>query len=355
MKVTHSIAAYRPGHFLSWPANNGAWIFEDGEILCAHFVGGFKFYEDTHSFDRDGRHSVGLTRSFDGGLTWETSDLDTIYNNPVRPVPEGGLDFSNPDFCLRVGTAECVITGKSFIVSNDRGHTWDGPYALPDFGHSLTCRTAYLINGPKDITMFLSKNTKDTDDPTVSDRSFTVRSKDGCLTWEFLGYMADDKPRNVMPDIVRLNDGTIVAALRRRLPLDRPKPGFEFDKHPQDCFIETRISKDGGCTWTNPVRIGDTGTDNGNPPAITLLPDGRIVVAYGRRSKGRENNVMCLRISKDGGISYEPEIIFRDDAVKFDFGYPRLLTLGKNKVCCLYYYNSVDFPEMFIASSIIAL
>lgn len=350
MNVINTVVFHEDGKFAGWPANNGCWSWGD-EILVSYVIGTFVPSETKHSIDFDGKMLAGLARSLDGGMTWSHDILPEIYDDPCKNVPVGGFDFSAPGFVLRVGRPEVGIHGHVYLISCDKGKTWDGPFALPDFGFRLSCRTAYIVDGPKTMTIFLSKLTES--DEAYHDRSFAAKTVDGGQTWEFVGNMAEDYPRNVMPAVVKTSDGTIVAALRRRVP-------FEVDtKNPatlsftdQDNWIETRTSKDGGKTWENINRTGETGTNNGNPPALCLLPDGRVVLAFGRRGPKSENNLMAVKVSSDGGKTFGDEIVVRNDARTFDMGYPRLVALPDGRAVMIYYYNSTEFTENYIAASI---
>ena len=44
-----------------------------------------------------------------------------------------------------------------YYYSMDRGKNWEGPCRLPNFGQpGIAARTDYLINGKRDMTMFLT-------------------------------------------------------------------------------------------------------------------------------------------------------------------------------------------------------
>ena len=272
--------------------------------------------------------------------------LTDIYSQPVKPIPEGGFVFDE-NFLLRVGVPKIEIESDLFVVSHDRGHTFEGPYRLPKFEYPITPRTCYQVLGEKHMRMFMSYKLPNLTGAAYSDRAFVAETHDGCQTFEMLGEMTNDEPRSVMPDVATLPDGTLVVALRRRIRT-KNAAGETWD----DNYIEVRRSADGGRTWTNPVRAAETAEEwnhNGNPPALRALPDGRLVLVYGYRGG---HPAIKARVSCDGGLSWEKEIILRDDARHYDLGYPRLTVRPDGKLVAIYYYTTQERPEQHIAATV---
>jgi hypothetical protein len=110
---------------------------------------------------------------------------------------------------------------------------------------------------------------------------------------------------------------------------------------------------DNGKNWKFLSKVGDTDTPedprNGNPPALAKLADGRLVCAYGYRT-GRRG--VRARISADEGATWGEEIILRDDARTWDFGYPRMVVRPDGKLVTAYYYTTAENPEQHIAATI---
>ena len=339
--MKHSIVFHEKGRFGGWPANNGLWSWGD-EILVSYVVGGFDPKSDDHSIDYSQEMLKGFSRSTDGGETWTVEPAQHNFADECLPVPDGGFDFTAPGFALRVGNASVSIHGRAYTVSYDRGHSWTGPYALPDFGRHLTCRTCYLIENSKTMRIFMSyKADPGKDKHLISDRAFCAVTEDGGQSWSFLGNITDDEYRSVMPAVVKLSDGTLLCAIRRKRMID----GLE------DNWIETRRSTDGGRSWGCAVRAAETGEANGNPPALALLCDGRAVLVYGNRRRGAASSIRAA-VSDDGGISWKNEIILRDDSRTWDLGYPRLAVRPDSGLVAVYYYNSNEFAEQYIASTL---
>jgi len=191
--------------------------------------------------------------------------------------------------------------------------------------------------------MFLSHEIEGVQCTDYSDRAFMVRSDDGGQSWQLLGDMTSDSPRSVMPNTVMLKDGTLVTSLRRRTDV----------KNVPTCWIEICQSKDCGITWEFVSKAGYThekSTDNnGNPPAMTLMDDGRLVLAYGYRG---DKPVIKAKTSDDNGKTWSGDIILRDDAKMYDIGYPRMVTLSEGRVVTIYYFSSNDMQEQHIEATV---
>jgi Neuraminidase (sialidase) len=181
------------------------------------------------------------------------------------------------------------------------------------------------------------------------DKTFVAETTDGGKTFRFVSWVVppDDPFRAVMPAVARLADGTIVATLRRR--------DLKDDKwnKTKPCWVDCYISTDNGRTWSFTSRVGETGFENGNPPALATLHDGRIVCVYGNRS----NRQILARISADGGRTWEGEVVLRDDFQpdKFgdnDLGYPRVAVNHENHIVALYYWATKEMPQHHIPATI---
>jgi len=179
----------------------------------------------------------------------------------------------------------------------------------------------------------------------ATDKSFVAETTDGGKSFHFVSWIVplEDPYRAVMPAVGRLTDGTLVVALRRRDAADEKL----------SCWVVCYSSRDSGRSWTFSSRVGQTGRENGNPPGLTVLKDGRVVCAYGDRSRDR----LFARVSGDGGKSWGAEIVLRQDfqTDKFgdhDFGYPQLTTNERGDVVALYYWATAQDPQQHIAGTI---
>jgi len=356
--LEHSIVASQPGIFYGWPANNGLWSWDGGrEILVGISRGKFDERRGHNTFGQadpaEGIDSV-LGRSLDGGRTWTIEDPANFVGDGGRPVPSlGGIVFNQPGFALRAvgfGYHGSADPQGSFFISTNRGRSWAGPFQFTGLmqdanlqNMDCTTRTGYLVTGRDTCLFFMSARLKQ--GGGGRDKTFVAETTDGGKTFHFVSWIVplSDPHRAVMPAVARLPDGTIVVALRRRVPGDDNTP----------CWVDCYGSKDNGRTWSFFSRVGETGGWNGNPPALVTLKDGRLTCAYGDRSRVK----MFARLSADGGKTWGEEIVLREDFQRarygdMDFGYPRLEQNHRGELVALYYWATEALIEHHIAATI---
>jgi len=330
------------GRYGGWPANHGIWSWGN-EILVGFESGYFKANDQGHAIDRAKPAEHLLARSLDGGRTWtiekagalkpppglSQAGVPTEGGNPITDCP-GGIDFTANGFALTARMAN-INTGPSrFYYSLDKGKSWKGPYALPDFGTpGIAARTDYLVNGKHDLTMFLTaaKSNK------REGRVIAVRTRDGGTTWTLEGWVGPEPEGNdfaIMPSSVRLGKSTILTAVRHRT------------------FIDLYRSTDDGKTW-QPVTIVVPHTGRGNPPSMLKLKDGRLALIYGYRA---EPYGIRARLSADAGETWSDDIVLRAGAGNWDIGYPRSVQRPDGKVVTIYYYNDSKDSDRYIGATI---
>ncbi|MHC4333063.1 MAG: sialidase family protein [Planctomycetota bacterium] len=331
------------------PSNCGVYTWGDDEILVGFVHGPF--------IEQPG-HNVGPTiysvlgRSGDGGQTWTMEDPNNFVGDGGTPSPSpGNINFAHPDFAMRVvgtGYHGSDLPDGAFFFSYDRGHTWGGPYGpyeLGNFGEpnadswERTPRTDYIVNGPNDCLVFMSVRSGG----FGTDRAFCVRTTDGGQTFQFQGWIVppSDPYRAVMPSTVRCSSTKLVTALRRRAVPD------------DICWVDAYVSNDNGVSWTFLSKVADTGNWNGNPPALLRLKDGRLCCVYGNRAQRR----MKARYTEDEGITWGQELTLRDDYEEDSFddpdlGYPRLVQRPDGMLVTMYFWATVDRPQVHIAGTI---
>jgi hypothetical protein len=338
------VTVYRePGRFGGWPANHGIWSWGD-EILVGFETGYFRMNEQGHAIDYRKAADHVLARSKDGGETWKIehpAGLKPPAGIKVAGVPvseggkepvdcAGGLDFKNPDFILTARMADKDIGPSRYYYSNDRGHTWEGPCKLPDFGQKgVAARTDYIVNGKHDLTMFLTAAKSNAREGRV----FAARTTDGGKTWRlqsFIGPEPDASDFAIMPSSVRLSPKTILTSIRHR--------------H----FIDLYRSDDDGNNWAYVTKpVPDTG--RGNPPSMIRLSDGRLLLTYGFRA---EPYSIRARTSSDEGKTWSQDIVVRGDGGNWDLGYPRTVQRRDGKVVAVYYFNDAADKERYIGATI---
>jgi hypothetical protein len=358
------VTVYRePGRYAGWPANYGIWSWGD-EVVVAFTAGYPKEDAGFHARDTDRPFTTMQARSLDGGHTWEVArcpcrtpgdrgtsadehmraDLGAGYalehglGNAPAPVTEP-IDFTHPDFALMVArTGLGAGTVAWFYTSYDRCRTWNGPFSLPMFGQAgLPARTDYLVSGAEECTLFLNASS-----PAGEEGGgvFCARTIDGGRTFEFVSWVVRvDHGYAIMPSSVRLDDGRILTAIRRR----------EDSAPASRCWIDLHASCDDGRSWdfvTTPVPDAGRG---GNPPALIRLQDGRLCLTYGYRAHPYG---IRATLSTDDGVTWDEEIVLRDDGGSHDLGYPRTVQRIDGTVVTAYYYNDRPGGAAYIAATL---
>jgi hypothetical protein len=255
-----------------------------------------------------------------------------VREKPWQDCP-GGIDFTHPDFALTVRMTDVHAGPARFYYSTDRGKTWQGPFRLPLFGRKgIAARTDYLVSGKHGCTLFLTAAKSN----GREGRPLCVHTTDGGKTWQWLGWIgAEPKGYAIMPSTVRIREMVYLSAIRCH----------EGKRN----WIDLYRSHDGGKTWALAgTPVPDTG--EGNPPAMIRLLDGRLCLTYGYRAPPFG---IRARLSGDGGKTWGPEIILRDDGAGRDLGYPRSVQRRDGKVVTVYYFcDKANGPERYIAATI---
>jgi hypothetical protein len=344
--VIKNVIVYRvSGRYGGWPANHGIWRWGN-EILVGFEAGYFKYNDHTHSIDWDRPAEHLLARSLDGGETWSIEHPLSLRapdglkqaNVPTEPGGKqvvdcpGGINFTDPNFVFTARMGDVHVGPSRFYYSYDRGRTWEGPFRVPDFGQKgIAARTDYLVNGPHDLTMFLTAakaNGKE-------GRIICVRTSDGAKTWKMISFVDPEPPESdmaIMPSSVRLSPQVILTAIRHT------------------SWIELYRSDDAGLTWKFVCKpVAYTGEHHGNPPFLLKLKDGRLALTYGFRSPPFG---IRARLSSDEGKTWSDEIPLRDGAGTWDLGYTRTTQRPDGELVTVYYFNDSKDTERYIGATI---
>lgn len=187
-------------------------------ILSYHCQGN---YDANGVYRREGatpeRVDVMITRSHDGGLTWELP-----FPLGIQPLHRGS-PFGKI-VSLQDGTLVMAIyhaTGSHIVRSHDDGATWGDPSLL----HSAMNETALLVLSDGDLLAMMRGEDKE-------QALHLTRSSDGGYTWSAPVQITG--PRQHPADLIQLSNSMILLTYGNR------NPPYQ---------IEGRVSRDGGQSW----------------------------------------------------------------------------------------------------------
>ncbi|MEZ6193174.1 MAG: sialidase family protein [Phycisphaerales bacterium] len=349
-QVQNSVVFSDPQMFCGWPANEGFWQWGD-EMLVAFNVTEYEEQEG-HNVAENAYQWINFARSLDGGETWTVEahpEVSTpgIFNGPnyvkapgyptipAAVLSPGGFDFTAEGFALKARNG-------SFQVSDDKGATWSVPYDLPNFGQTyMRARTNYIVHDSQTMTLFVEATNYP---PTSGEymRTMVVQTSDGGQSFQQLGWLTPDPLQGqpitslpayaLMPGVAKLEDGTMLAAVRNRLS----------GSHWNDVVAST----DGGNTWDT---ISTPVVGNNNPASLVPLGGQRLGLVYGSRQAPYG---LRGKISEDGGQTWSQEYILRDDGREWDLGYVRAGLRSDGNITAVYYYTTDAVQPNFIASTV---
>jgi hypothetical protein len=362
------VTIYREtGRYAGWPANYGMWAWGQ-EVVVGYTVGYFQPNGTFHARDRNRPFLTYQSRSLDSGHTWDVQlfpgetpggralSADEHLNEelwvanhldgPTGPRPSpGGIDFSHPDFAMLCARTNLHAGSRSwFYFSTDRCHSWEGPYdlpttqLLPSGEPGVAARTDYIVDDRHTCTLFLSAVKSNGREGSV----FCARTEDDGKSFDFLAWVTPEpEGYTIMPASLRLSPARILCAVRCSAPrVDSTRP---------PCWIDLYASNDNGATWhflTRPVADAGMG---GNPPTLTRLHDGRLLITYGYRDAPYAIHAL---LSEDNGANWGAPIVLREGAGNHDIGYPRTTQLDDGTVVTAYYWNEDVDGERFIAATL---
>lgn len=349
--LQHITVYHEPGRFGGWPANHGIWNWGD-EILVGFSRG---YHKDngakSHSIDREKPEEHVLGRSLDGGLTWAVEEpakqgmllatpkkmhdeqLPDIKRRPWTDCP-GGINFAHPDFVMTLRMEDGNIGPSCFYHSDDRGHTWQGPFRFPNLDtEGIAARTDYLVQDENTCLVFLTAGKSN----KKEGRPLCARTTDGGKTWERVSWIAPEQDGYaIMPSTARLSGEGLLTTIRYR----EPNSGRSW--------IDSYFSPDNGQTWSYRNRpVPDTG--EGNPPSLVRLQDGRLCLTWGQR---KAPFGIRAKLSSDEGKTWSADFVLRADGNNRDVGYPRTVQRPDGKLVVVYYFSKDHTDERDIVATI---
>jgi hypothetical protein len=338
-EARHVTVYAEKGRFGGWPANHGLWSW-GAEIACGFGAAYFlKTDPERHQRDRSRPEVPAIARSLDAGETWriefpESLQMPAESGRPPVPLRQP-MDFSAPGFALKMRADGARGWTSMFWLSADRARTWSGPFEFPALGtKGIAARTAYLVLGPREALVFLTAAKEN----GREGRPFCAHTADGGLSWSRRGWVGEEPPGfSIMPSAVRLPDGRILCAVRVRLD-------------EKTDWIDLYASGDEGASWRELARpVQSTGGKSGNPPSLTRLPDGRLVLTWGHR--GEPYSIRAAH-SDDEGRSWSEAKTLRGAGGAWDLGYTRDSLRPDGKLVTLYYWSPAPFAEREIHATI---
>jgi len=359
--VDHAVVYRREDEFCSWPFTSGFWENGDGTLI-ANFATRNVSYASGDAIRHDvlGQNSSNprtiTVRSHDRGLTWDGANpqVDMLagpggegrgQSRDAMPtmLPEP-VDYTDRNVLVSNGSMGGFATSGTrgtVRVSKDGGQTW-GPTVLVHMANiaAMTGVHSTLVRPDGRLLLFMFSIDAD----NTHRRPLVFGSTNEGREFNFISYIVprDDPFGNAdgaytdpsvafvghrwfYPRGYLLPSGRIICVVR----CQRDPTGVMWS--------ELFHSDDGGGTWHFLSRINDFGA----PASLVVMPDGRVVAIYGYRLAP---SGIRAAVSEDGGRTWGPEIVVRDDGGSWDLGYPNVWHVEGNKVGCLYYFNSKDDP-----------
>ena len=360
-QVDHAIVYRREDEFCSWPFTSGFWETADGTLI-ANFATRNVSYASGDAIRHDvlGRNSSNprtvTVRSRDRGRTWDGDDPQ--YDMMAGPGSDGRgmtretmptrfaepVDYLDPKVLVSSGSMGGFATASTQAtarVSRDSGRTWSETILVAlDHLAATTGIQSTLVRPDGRLLMFLFAIDKD----STHRHPLVYGSVNGGREFHFMSFVTprEDPFGNADGDY---NDPSVAFVGHRwfyprgyLLPSGRILCIVRCQRDPTGVmWSEVFHSDDGGDTWGFLSRVNDFGA----PGNLVVMPDGRIVAVYGYRLMPAG---IRAAVSEDGGKTWGPEIVVRDDGGSWDLGYPNSWLVDDNTIGTLYYFNSRNDP-----------
>jgi hypothetical protein len=360
-RVDHAVVYRQEDEFCSWPFTSGFWENAEGELI-ANFASRTVSYASGDAIRHDvlGQNSSNpktvTVRSRDRGATWDGDNPQ--LNMMAGPGGGGGaramtempaafaepVNYREPNVLVANGSAGGFATSSARAtvnLSRDGGRTWSPTVLLPLDGLPATTGVqSTLVRPDGRCLLFMFSVEKD----NTNRRPLVFGSVNQGQEFHFMSYIVP-KVDPWGQAAGNYSDPSVAFVGHRwfyprgyMLPNGRILCVVRCQRDPTGAmWSEVYRSDDGGQTWGFLSRVNDFGA----PSVLVPMPDGRIVAVYGYRLMPAG---IRATVSEDGGKTWGPEIIVRNDGGSWDLGYPNAWVVDGDTVGCLYYFNSKDDP-----------
>lgn len=305
------------GPYQSFP---DACRLQNGDIVAVFYAGYGHVSLPNAAWPRGGR--ICLVRSRDEGRTWSAPEI--LYDGPednrdphIAQLADGRLVCSFFNYAPAPGKATDL--GCFLVWSADNGKTWDTtPQRVTDDVWALSAPVREVPDGTLLLGIYREGN--------GGAWGGVVRSTDHGQTWSApIPIGAEAKlPLDAETDLIRLQDGTLYAALRSsRVNMHyatsadqgltwSPVHDIGFVGHaPHFTRLSTgaillthrvpatalHVSRDEGRTWQGPYELDSVG---GAYPATVELRDGTVLAIYYEEGEGSAVRALRFRLLADG-------------------------------------------------------
>jgi len=205
--------------------------------------------------------SIWVYESADEGLTWQRIDKTPLFGKEpsLTTLPDGAMVLTAEGPSGGTALDEMLVS-----YSEDGGRTWETRVL-----QGYDCPRNLIVEPDGSLLMIRVLRSgwihRDSGSPNIQ----LCRSRDRGVTWQFSEGLVDwDCTEFGEIATLRLQDGRLLAALRRQVP-GTIGEGFE------DMVLTESV--DGGQHWSRPVQL----TNNAEVHAyLTELQDGRILATY---------------------------------------------------------------------------
>ncbi|MBN8831924.1 MAG: exo-alpha-sialidase [Sphingomonadales bacterium] len=354
--VEHGIIYRRENEFSGWAHVRGYWNFGDGELLQSFgtvptdYASPAAISHDTQTGLDRSKERLLTVRSKDWGRTW-SAPVDAMYRNRARGTENakalsdlGPIDYLDRDVIVASASPGFGTPDARTIVriSRDRGRTWSPDLPIPLDGlTSLSAINSATVRPDGTVLLFLI----DIDKTGAYRHPLVYALPPRGTDFHFLAMVtplrdprgdADgDYARELSrPGSMRFGGHRWFYPRGHILPSGRIVCVLRCQRDPMGVmWTELYYSDDGGRTWDFLSRVNDFGS----PGSLVVKKDGRLVMVYGYRLMP---SGIRATVSEDGGATWGPELIVRDDGGSWDLGYPNAWEMDDGRIGTAYYFNS---------------